>query len=97
MSYDELKNNLKAFWRQSVRNHDGEFDDEEDVLAVDSRRSNKSNGQVNFVKPFKGTCFNCGKIGHKSRDCPDKRSKKKFDKTKIKCFKCGEYLSMKQS
>ena len=91
MTYDELKNDLKSFWRQSVRRQSIESDEEEDVLVMDLSKNKKKKGQVHFVKPFKGTCFNCGKIGHKSRDCPDKKNKKKFDKSKIKCFKCGEY------
>ena len=62
MTYKELKKDLKAYWRQSVRMNDGDFgDDEEDVLAVETnrRRLNKKQ-QVNYTKPFKGTCFNCG-------------------------------------
>ena len=42
------------------------------------KRANPSEGsKQKFVKKFKGKCFNCDKMGHKSQDC---RSQKKDSK-----------------
>ena len=36
---------------------------------------------------FTGTCYNCGKTGHMSRDC---RSPKSTDDSKMECYNCHE-------
>ena len=51
---------------------------------------------------FKGRCYNCGKYGHKSEDCPEKKRsnngkgrerypRSKTEKFNGKCFFCGKW------
>ena len=60
MTWEEMKSDLKAFWRQSIKDSedDIEYDEEtvaEDVLATKERKSE----EVNFVRKFKGRCNFC--------------------------------------
>ena len=92
MTWEELKSDLKAFWRQTIRDDKDEegFDEETEVEDVLATKEGKSE-EVNFARKFKGRCNYCGEIGHKARDCHKKKKKKgRFDKSKIKCFKCGQ-------
>ena len=41
-----------------------------------------------FNRGYKGTCTNCGKYGHKSRFCPEKRGKKGQN---AGCYICGQH------
>ena len=46
-----------------------------------------------FAGGFKGRCHKCGKIGHKSPDCKEKKEAqggKEVDKGSVKCFHCGK-------
>ena len=94
MTWEELKSDLKAFWRQTIRfgEDDDGFDDDTEVEGVLATKEVKSE-KVNFTRKFKGRCRICGEIGHKAKQCDKNQNKKKkgkFDKSKIKCFKCGQ-------
>ena len=49
-------------------------------------------GNNNKTAPFKGTCFNCNKRGHKSADCWSKKSdnNEKTAQPSIRCFACQQ-------
>ena len=60
---------FKAEWKAKVKpdKQGGE------ALTIDSSSNNrKPTRKPRFSKPFKGTCRNCGKIGHKAVDCRSK-------------------------
>ncbi|KAI2490451.1 hypothetical protein MHU86_24138 [Fragilaria crotonensis] len=58
-----------------------------------------ANANKHPFKKFKGTCRNCGKIGHKAADCTSKategngasgKGKGTADKSHVTCYNCGE-------
>ena len=52
-------------------------------------------GMATYIKQYKGVCGNCGKYGHRRRNCPqNERNSFKFqvgnNKPGATCYYCGE-------
>jgi hypothetical protein len=66
-----LKENLKAKYSLMKKEHN--WSDEESAL-VSTQGGTQT--KTTFRSKFKGTCHNCGKMGHKSQDCWEKEENK---------------------
>ena len=58
-----------------------------------SNQKQRFGNNNNKTAPFKGTCFNCNKRGHKSADCWSKKSdnnEKTIQPSTIRCFACQQ-------
>ena len=64
-------------------------------LRLENRPHNSNPYEIaKFAKQFKGMCYNCGNVGHKGADCPEKKnggssSKRQF-RNNGKCWFCEE-------
>ena len=99
ITMDEIKKRLKERYLQLKKEHG--WSEEEMALNVKSgNNQNKNVKKGNKGKFFKGRCNHCGKYGHKKADCWDLKNKKEKpqenekkvqkDKSKIRCYKCGQ-------
>ena len=108
-AYDSLAENLLAMVDQdkdplTISNMIQELSEKCAKLKT-GKRGNKGNNEeialIGFNNQFKGKCSFCGKIGHKSVDCFEKKKKgpkskpqEKFQAKKGKfvptCYNCGE-------
>ena len=66
---------------------------EEEFKSADDHEESEEKGLSAMRKQFKGTCFKCGKMGHKSVDCRSsggggRPQGKKFHG---QCFQCGKW------
>ena len=99
ITMDEIKKRLKERYLQLKKEHGWS----EDEMALNVKSGNNQNKNVkkgNKGKFFKGRCNHCGKYGHKKADCWDLKNKKEKpqenekkvqkDKSKIRCYKCGQ-------
>ena len=72
-------------------------------MALNMKSSNNQSKNIkkgSKGKYFKGRCNHCGKFGHKKADCWDLKNKKEKhqenekkvqkDKSKIRCYRCGQ-------
>ena len=98
ITMDEIKKRLKERYLQLKREH-GWSEDEMALHVKSGNNQNKNIKKGSKGKYFKGRCNHCGKFGHKKADCWDLKNKKEKqqekekkvqkDKSKIRCFKCG--------
>ena len=91
---DELdfwKKQLFEHWKRKLKNAHEEKD-KDDVAFMIARGPNDGMKKIwkkNGYKPFKGTCRNCGKIGHKAFQCTAPASTRNNTENR-KCFKCHQ-------
>ena len=99
ITMDEVKKRLKERYLQLKKEHG--WSEEEMALNVKSgNNQNKNIKKGSKGKYFKGRCNHCGKFGHKKAGCWDLKNKKEKhqenekkvqkDKSKVRCFKCGQ-------
>ena len=65
VTIEDMKERLSLVFE---RRNDRQYNDDDD-----ENEANDSDDKAFAAGQFKGKCHNCGKIGHKSADCPDKQ------------------------
>ena len=78
LSIEDLETVMNQHWRQIGGNKGGKQEDDDD-------------NELN-LSAFNGTCFNCGKKGHRSSDCRSQKKSKNGNGKKLNgsCNNCGK-------
>ena len=98
---DEIKKRLKERYLQLKKEHG--WSEDEMALNVEELVNNQNKNVKKWEtkeSSSKEGAINCGKYGHKKADCWDLKNKKEKpqenekkvqkDKSKIRCYKCGQ-------
>ena len=101
LTINDVKDKLRAKYAKIKKRLGIEDDKNEDTDDENNEDALNMRDKPRFRKPFKGTCRNCGKIGHKSFECLENKQnqlrrgnnnrfqRQQFDRSKIRCHYCG--------